>query len=403
MQLNLGGEAGAGKLQIPENRIGTLRAYNPLRTPEVSARPDLQIRRPDPRSAKRSRSCAVASSLLEAERDEYAQQNAELFVLQQVFSTINSTLEIDDILSMVLRGVHEALRFGRVVLFEVRDGVSESAGWKAAPDGSVVRQPRSRRDAPYHDVRSDGRGTSEFAYGIADDGDSPLDGRRRDLLHAPAGQPRHVRGILYVDGPPSRRSPRPSCACCSTSRPSGDRDGKRALVQRDQASARGDAAAGLDRPAHRAPEPPRAHRAARARTPQRRALRRAARLRHPRPRRPQEDQRHAGPQRRRRRRCKRSPRSCAASARARRHRRALRGRRVRGRHGARPTAIAARPCAPSLRGARPERPDAARPASRCSRTTAPTRRRSSSRPTRRSMTPKQAGQEPLPVRAASRH
>src|SRR5579875_673020 len=67
-------------------------------------------------------------ALLEAERDEYAQQNAELFVLQQVFSTINSTLEINDILSMVLRGVVEALRFRRVILFDVME------------DGSIVRR-----------------------------------------------------------------------------------------------------------------------------------------------------------------------------------------------------------------------------------------------------------------------
>src|ERR1700758_5049383 len=59
---------------------------------------------------------------VEAERDEYAQQNAELFVLQQVFSTINSTLDINDILSMVLRGVVEALKFKRVLLFDVADG-----------------------------------------------------------------------------------------------------------------------------------------------------------------------------------------------------------------------------------------------------------------------------------------
>ena len=42
-------------------------------------------------------------AMLEAERDEFAQQNAELFVLQQVFSTMNSTLEIDDILATVLQ------------------------------------------------------------------------------------------------------------------------------------------------------------------------------------------------------------------------------------------------------------------------------------------------------------
>src|SRR5579875_262676 len=58
-------------------------------------------------------------AMLEAERDEYAQQNAELFVLQQVFSTINSTLDINDILGMVLRGVCQALRVGRVILFDV--------------------------------------------------------------------------------------------------------------------------------------------------------------------------------------------------------------------------------------------------------------------------------------------
>src|SRR5215472_15123019 len=58
-------------------------------------------------------------AILEAERDEYAQQNSELFVLQQVFSTINSTLDINDILSMVLRGVVEALKFKRVILFDV--------------------------------------------------------------------------------------------------------------------------------------------------------------------------------------------------------------------------------------------------------------------------------------------
>jgi len=61
-------------------------------------------------------------AMLEAERDEYPQQNAELFVLQQVFSTINSTLEINDILSMVLRGVVEALKFKRVILFDVIAG-----------------------------------------------------------------------------------------------------------------------------------------------------------------------------------------------------------------------------------------------------------------------------------------
>src|SRR5487761_1296173 len=72
--------------------------------------------------------------VVEAERDEYAQQNSELFVLQQVFSTINSTLEINDILSMVLRGVVEALKFKRVILFDVNEG------------GGIVRRLESDRN-----------------------------------------------------------------------------------------------------------------------------------------------------------------------------------------------------------------------------------------------------------------
>ena len=55
---------------------------------------------------------------VEAERNELTAENAELIVFQQVLSTINSSLEIDDILSIVLRGVHEALHFRRVILFD---------------------------------------------------------------------------------------------------------------------------------------------------------------------------------------------------------------------------------------------------------------------------------------------
>ncbi len=77
---------------------------------------------------------------LEAERDRYAQQNAELFVLQQIFSTMNSSLDSEDILATVLRGVHETLHFGRVVLFDVRDGVA-SRRLETGPQGDVVASP----------------------------------------------------------------------------------------------------------------------------------------------------------------------------------------------------------------------------------------------------------------------
>jgi diguanylate cyclase (GGDEF)-like protein len=141
-------------------------------------------------------------AILEAERDEYAQQNAELFVLQQVFSTINSTLEINDILSMVLRGVVEALKFKRVVLFDVVD------------DGAVVRRLECDENGTVehaldaHDFRSEStlsdvsEGKLQLAYGGSDDPDAPLADTRGWYCVAPLVARDIVRGMLYADDPP---------------------------------------------------------------------------------------------------------------------------------------------------------------------------------------------------------
>ena len=139
-------------------------------------------------------------AMLEAERDEFAQQNAEQFVLQQVFSTMNSTLEIDDILATVLRGVHEALRFGRVVLFEVRDGVP-SRRLETEPGGSVVpsADPEDMRRSPAFLAMA--AGTSEFAFGIPEDNDSPLTDAQGTFCMLPLISRNTVHGILYVDRP----------------------------------------------------------------------------------------------------------------------------------------------------------------------------------------------------------
>ena len=139
--------------------------------------------------------------MLEAERDEFQQQNSELFVLQQVFSTMNSTLEIDDILATVLRGVHEALRFGRVVLFEVREGMA-SRRLETELDGTVV--PSSDPDAMRHSGSFDAMatGTSEFSFGVEDDGESPLVDVQGTYCMLPLISRNTVRGILYVDRPP---------------------------------------------------------------------------------------------------------------------------------------------------------------------------------------------------------
>jgi len=140
-------------------------------------------------------------SSLELERDEFAQQNSGLFVLQQVFSSMNSTLEIDDILAMVLRGVHEALHFGRVVLFEVRDGVP-SRRLETDPGGTVVHSPDPdalRRTPAFASMVA---GTLELKEGAAEEDDSPLDDAEGIYCMVPLISRNTVRGILYVDRPP---------------------------------------------------------------------------------------------------------------------------------------------------------------------------------------------------------
>jgi len=139
---------------------------------------------------------------LTAERDEYAQQNAELFVLQQVFSTINSTLDIDDILSMVLRGIREALRFNRVILFDVESGEPKRR-LETDASGSIVAScdPAAFRPGPVFDAMIGG--TSDFALGTAAEDDAPIDDVRGMFCMLPLISRNTVRGLLYVDDLPT--------------------------------------------------------------------------------------------------------------------------------------------------------------------------------------------------------
>lgn len=143
----------------------------------------------------------VRVAYLESERDEYAQLHAELFVLQQVFSTMNSTLEIDDILATVLRGVHEALRFGRVVLFDVVGGVA-TRRLETAQDGSVLTPAGDAVTRETPTVRDMAAGALDFALGESDDGESPLADVQGTYCMLPLISRDTVRGILYVDRPP---------------------------------------------------------------------------------------------------------------------------------------------------------------------------------------------------------
>jgi diguanylate cyclase (GGDEF)-like protein len=143
--------------------------------------------------------CRVAE--LKAERDEFAQENAELFVLQQVISSMNSTLEIDDILSTVLRGINEALRFSRVVLFDVNDGVALRR-LETNQLGQVIASPHPTDLRLTPSFAAMIAGKSEFALGIAADDEHPLPAAIGTYCMLPLISRNTVHGILYVDGAP---------------------------------------------------------------------------------------------------------------------------------------------------------------------------------------------------------
>jgi diguanylate cyclase (GGDEF)-like protein len=142
-------------------------------------------------------------AMLEAERDEYAQQNAELFVLQQVFATINSTLDINDILSMVLRGVCEALKFSRVILFDVDEHGSIFRRLEGDGYGTVVHAVDPLDFLPNSSLHDIARGVLQVAFGSETDADKPLRDTKGSYCIAPLVARDVVRGMLYVDAPPS--------------------------------------------------------------------------------------------------------------------------------------------------------------------------------------------------------
>lgn len=142
-------------------------------------------------------------AMLEAERDEYAQQNAELFVLQQVFSTINSTLDINDILSMVLRGVTEALKFQRVILFDVDEHGNVIRRLEGDGNGSVLHSADAFDYLPNSTLHDVAQGVLQVAFGSDSDPDKPLSDTQGSYCIAPLVARDVVRGMLYVDRPPS--------------------------------------------------------------------------------------------------------------------------------------------------------------------------------------------------------
>ena len=138
---------------------------------------------------------------VESERSELAAVNAELLVFQQVLSTINASLAIDDILAIVIRGVQEALHFRRVILFDVTDaGIRRRLETDA--EGRVVpgREGDFRATRALREVE---QRLIDFHLGTPGDGDSPVGGTRTAYVLVPMISRDILRGILYVDDPPT--------------------------------------------------------------------------------------------------------------------------------------------------------------------------------------------------------
>jgi diguanylate cyclase (GGDEF)-like protein len=138
---------------------------------------------------------------VESERDELAAENAELLVFQQVLSTINASLTIDDILAIVIRGVREALRFGRIILFDLAEGRVRRR-LETNAEGQVVqgRADDFRETSALHGVVV---GTLEYHLGSPRDGESPVGSTRAPYALVPMISRGVVRGLLYVEGPPT--------------------------------------------------------------------------------------------------------------------------------------------------------------------------------------------------------
>jgi len=135
---------------------------------------------------------------LETERDELQQQHNELFILQQVFSTINSTLDIDDILSTVLRGIREAIQFERVVLFDVTDGKIVQR-LETDPDGLIVASKDPRIFAGETPLQNVAGGQIEYFIGMEGKDACPLDEPRGTFCMVPLVTREAIRGVIYVD------------------------------------------------------------------------------------------------------------------------------------------------------------------------------------------------------------
>jgi diguanylate cyclase (GGDEF)-like protein len=129
---------------------------------------------------------------------ELEAENAELLVLQQVFSTINSTLNVEDILSTVLRGIHVALHFQRAILFDVEDGTLRRR-LETDHKGNAARPESVRGCTGGAAIAGLLQKEQDFFVGKAGDEEAPVDDPVGAYCIVPLVSRGSILGILYAD------------------------------------------------------------------------------------------------------------------------------------------------------------------------------------------------------------
>jgi diguanylate cyclase (GGDEF)-like protein len=104
---------------------------------------------------------------------------------------------------MVLRGVTEALKFNRVILFDVDEHCNAIRRLEADGNGNVVHAVDAFDYLPNSTLQEVARGVLQVAHGYESDPDKPLADTEGSYCIAPLVARDIVRGMLYADRAPA--------------------------------------------------------------------------------------------------------------------------------------------------------------------------------------------------------
>jgi diguanylate cyclase (GGDEF)-like protein len=140
---------------------------------------------------------------LETELAEAHRQNGVVFVLQQVLAMVAASLDLDDLLTVIVHGIGEALGFPRVVIFD-RDESGEITPRLMRSTEGTVTGGYSLAFALTDDLKGIAEGRSELVLGDTTVKPSPLADARGSFCMVPLVARERVQGLIYIDRPSSR-------------------------------------------------------------------------------------------------------------------------------------------------------------------------------------------------------